>query len=133
MNAGLTPVRGLSLDVRLAVRLLVKHIGLTVVGTVAMAFAIWSGIVAFEFHTQFMHPGLPLQGGARVAGIVMVDTATRGERPPTLHDFAAWRDARCRRPGRGRPLPRTRRRGAGVAVRRGSGRLADRLRRDLGR
>jgi hypothetical protein len=93
MHGGLTPLRGLSLDVRLALRLLVKHIGLTVVGTIAMAFAIWSGIVAFEFYTQIMHPALPLDGGARIVGIVMVDTASRGERSPTLHDFVAWRDA----------------------------------------
>jgi putative ABC transport system permease protein len=93
MNGGLTPLRGLSLDVRLALRLLVKHIGLTVVGTIAMAFAIWSGIVGFEFYTQIMHPALPLAGGDRIVGIVMVDTASAGERPPTLHDFVAWRDA----------------------------------------
>ncbi|MEO6238401.1 MAG: ABC transporter permease [Vicinamibacterales bacterium] len=93
MNGGVAPLRGLSLDVRLALRLLVKHRGLTVVGTVAMAFAIWSGIGAFEFYTQFMHPALPLDGGARIVGIVMVDTASRGEGSPTLHDFVAWRDA----------------------------------------
>jgi putative ABC transport system permease protein len=93
MNGGLAPLRGLSLDVRLALRLLVKHIGLTVVGTVALAFAIWSGIVAFEFYTQIMHPRLPLEGGARIVGIVMVDTASLDERAPTLHDFVAWRDA----------------------------------------
>src|SRR6185503_14782183 len=93
INVGLAPLRGLSLDVRLALRLLVKHIGLTVVGTVAMAFAIWSGIVAFEFYTQIMHPRLPLEGGGRIVGIVMVDTASRDERAPTLHDFVAWRDA----------------------------------------
>lgn len=92
MHGGVTPLRGLSLDVRLALRLLVKHLGLTVVGTVAMAFAICSGIIAFEFYTQFMHPALPLDGGAQIVGIVMVDTATLGERSPTLHDFAAWRD-----------------------------------------
>ena len=40
MNGGGAPLRGLSLDVRLGLRLLVKQIGLTVVGTVAMAFAI---------------------------------------------------------------------------------------------
>ena len=93
MNGGLTPLRGLSLDVRLALRLLVKHVGLTVVGTIALAFAIWSGIVAFEFYTQIMHPRLPLAGGDRIVGIVMVDTASRSERAPTLHDFVAWRDA----------------------------------------
>jgi putative ABC transport system permease protein len=93
MNGGVTPFRGLSLDVRLALRLLVKHLGLTVVGTIALAFAICSGIVAFEFYTQFMHPSLPLDGGGRIVGFVKIDTATAGERLPTLHDFVAWRDA----------------------------------------
>src|SRR6185295_11012730 len=88
-----SPLRGLSLDVRLGLRLLVKHIGLTIVGTIAMAFAIWSGIVAFEFYTQILRPALPLAGGDRIVGIVMVDTASVGERAPTLHDFLAWRDA----------------------------------------
>jgi predicted permease len=92
MSGGVTPFRGLSLDIRLALRLLVKHTGLTLVGTVALGFAIWSGIVAFEFYTQFMRPALPLDGGARIVGIVMADTATRDERSPTLHDFAEWRD-----------------------------------------
>lgn len=93
MNGSLTPLRGLSLDLRLALRLLVKHLGLTVVGTVALAFAICSGIVAFEFYTQFMHPSLPLRDGGRIVGFVKIDTATAGERLPTLHDFTAWRDA----------------------------------------
>jgi putative ABC transport system permease protein len=92
-SGGWAPFRGLSLDVRLALRLLVKHIGLTVVATVAMAFAIWSGIVAFEFYTQIMRPALPLDGGARIVGMVMVDTANPAERSPTLHDFVTWRDA----------------------------------------
>lgn len=91
-TAAVTPWRGLSLDIRLALRLLVKHLGLTVVATVALAFAIASGIVAFEFYTQFMHPSLPLDGGARIVGIVTLDTATVGERSPTVHDFLAWRD-----------------------------------------
>lgn len=92
-DIGVAPMRGLSLDVRLGLRLLVKHIGLTVVSTVALAFAIWSGIIAFEFYTQIMHPRLPLEAGARIVGIVVDDTAGAGERAPTLHDFAAWRDA----------------------------------------
>ena len=77
INVGFAPLRGLSLDVRLGLRLLVKHIGLTVVGTVAMAFAI------LERHRRLrvLHPDhaprLPLEGGARIVGIVMVDTASR--------------------------------------------------------
>jgi len=38
------------------------------VGPVAMAFAICSGIVAFEFYTRIIHPALPLDGGTRIVG-----------------------------------------------------------------
>ena len=87
------PCRGAALDFRLAWRLLVKHFGLTVVGTVAMAFAMWSGIIAFEFYTQVLRPTLPLAGGDRMVGIVMLDTASGSEVAPTLHDFTAWSGA----------------------------------------
>ena len=40
-----------------------------------------------------MHPRLPLDGGDRIVGIVMADTANATERSPTLHDFVSWRDA----------------------------------------
>ena len=78
MNGGLTPLRGLSLDVRLGLRLLVKHIGLTVVGTIAMAFAICSGIVGFEFYTQIMHPALPLAGGGAATPAAMCGPVGHG-------------------------------------------------------
>lgn len=84
---------GVSLDVRLALRLLVKHSVLTVVGTIALAFAIWSGIIAFEFHGQVLHPTLPLDGGERIVGVVLADRSTGRDTPATLHDFDAWRGA----------------------------------------
>jgi ABC-type antimicrobial peptide transport system permease subunit len=87
------PLRGVSLDFRLAIRLLVKHLGLTVVGTVAMAFAIWCGIIAFEFYTQILRPTLPLAGGDRIVGIVMADTSRGSDASPRLHDFKDWSGA----------------------------------------
>jgi putative ABC transport system permease protein len=91
-NRVLPRLRGLSLDVRIALRLLVKHIGLTVVGTVAMAFAICVGMLAFEFFTQVVRPTLPLEDGDRIVGIVMHDAAAGSDTTPSLHDFSAWRD-----------------------------------------
>ncbi len=88
----LAPLRGLSLDVRIALRLLVKHIGLTVVGTVAMAFAICVGMLAFEFFIQVVRPTLPLEDGERIVGIVMQDATAGSDTTPSLHDFSAWRD-----------------------------------------
>lgn len=80
------------LDVRIALRLLVKHIGLTVVGTVAMAFAIRVGMLVFEFFTRVVRPTLPLEDGDRIVGIVMHDAAAGSDTTPSLHDFSAWRD-----------------------------------------
>ncbi|MEX2271229.1 MAG: ABC transporter permease [Vicinamibacterales bacterium] len=86
-------LQGVSLDVRLALRLLVKHMGLTLVGVVAMAFAIWCGLLGFELYVQLMRPTMPLEGGDRIVGVVMTNAADAGEDTPTLHDFTAWRTA----------------------------------------
>ena len=91
-NTVFADARGLSLDFRVAVRLLRKHIGLTVVSTAAMAFAIWTAMVAFEFFTQIVRPTLPLESGDRIVGIVMSDTAKGSQATPTLHDFIGWKD-----------------------------------------
>ncbi|HEX6322542.1 MAG TPA: ABC transporter permease [Vicinamibacterales bacterium] len=86
-------LQGAALDVRLALRLLVKHIGLTLVGVVAMAFAIWCGLIGFELYAQLLRPTIPLAGGDRIVGIVMTNAAEAREDTPTLHDFTAWRSA----------------------------------------
>jgi hypothetical protein len=39
---------GISLDLKLGARMLVKYPGLTVIGGLAMAFGIWFGAVAFQ-------------------------------------------------------------------------------------
>lgn len=57
------------LDFKLGARMLVKYPGLTPVGGLAIAFAIWVGAGAFEFVTQVLHPTLPLDGGDRIVGI----------------------------------------------------------------
>lgn len=54
------------LDVRLALRLLVKHRGLSLAGGFAMAVAIALGAIAFEILTEFLDPSLPFAGGDRV-------------------------------------------------------------------
>ena len=45
-----------TLDVKLGGRMLVKHPGLTVIGTIAVAFAIAVGTAAFEIITQVLFP-----------------------------------------------------------------------------
>src|ERR687893_1151433 len=49
-----------SLDLKLGGRMLVKYPGLTVVGGLAMAFAIWAGAVVFQVMMLAFNPTLPL-------------------------------------------------------------------------
>ena len=88
---GLAWVTGLSLDFRLGVRMLVKYPGLTLVGGLAMAFAIWVGAATFELVTQVLRPTLPLHEGSRVVGIRLWNAAASRPERKVLHDFAAWR------------------------------------------
>src|SRR4051812_21300759 len=82
---------GISLDFRLGGRMLVKHPGLTIVGGVAMAFAIWVGSIIFEMVMPLVHPTLPLPGGDRIVQLRNWDAAAGDVDPRALHDFVAWR------------------------------------------
>lgn len=80
------------LDVKLGFRMLVKYPGLTLVGGLAMAFAIWAGAGTFEFVMQVVDPTLPLDEGDRIVGIQHRDAASAGVQAPTRQDFATWRE-----------------------------------------
>lgn len=82
---------GLSLDLKLGFRMLVKHPGLTLVGGLAMAFAICIGAGTFQFINQFLDPSLPLPAGERVVGIRYWDAARNEEALPLPDDLLAWR------------------------------------------
>ena len=86
-------IGGAVLDTKLGLRMLVKYPGLTIVGGLAMAFAVWVGATAFELVTQVMHPVLPLPGGDRVVQIRNWDMAEGRAEPRALRDFAVWREA----------------------------------------
>ena len=62
------PVRawrgGFGLDLKLGGRMFVKYPGLTIVGDLAMAFAICVGTVIFEVMAVFVHPTAPARGRA---------------------------------------------------------------------
>ena len=83
---------GLSLDFKLGARILLKYPGLTAIGGLAMAFAVWVGVVVFEMVRVTVFPTLPLPGGDRVVQLPVVDVAEKSEEPRVLHDFLAWRD-----------------------------------------
>ncbi|MBA2571979.1 MAG: ABC transporter permease [Gemmatimonadetes bacterium] len=89
---GLAWLGGLSLDLKLGFRMLVKYPGLTLVGGLAMAFAIWAGAVSFVLVGQFINPTLPLPGGDRVVQIGNWDVSANDQEPRALSDFLVWRE-----------------------------------------
>ncbi len=90
---GLGWLRGLPLDLKLGGRMLVKYPGLTIVGGLAMAFAIWVGVVVFEMVMLFVSPTLPLPEGDRIVHLRNYDVQASDPEPRALHDFVVWRQA----------------------------------------
>ncbi|MBA3640288.1 MAG: ABC transporter permease [Acidobacteria bacterium] len=84
---------GLSLDLKLGGRMLVKYPGLTIVGGLAMAFAICVGTVVFEVLTLFVAPSLPLPAGDRIVQVRNWDISANGPEPRALYDFTIWRSS----------------------------------------
>lgn len=80
------------LDFKLGVRMLVRYPGLTVVGGLAIAFAIWVGAGTFELMTQVVSPTLPLPEGDRIVGVRLHDVESGRMEGRLLHDFGTWRD-----------------------------------------
>ena len=90
---GLPGLEALVFDLKIGGRMLVKYPGLTIVGGLAMAFAIWVGIVIFQVVGLFVHPTLPLPEGARLVEIRSMDVAANVEEEKILHDFLEWRQS----------------------------------------
>lgn len=84
---------GWSLDAKVGLRMLVKYPGLTVLGGLAMAFAIWIGVVTFQLVNAVLYPSLPLPDGDRVVELRNWDAEASAVEARALHDFVAWRDA----------------------------------------
>lgn len=81
--------RGLAgwwLDFKLGLRLLIKYPGLTLVGGLAIAFAIAVGACVFELVSQLLRPTLPLEDGERIVGIRNWDAAAASVEAQALHD-----------------------------------------------
>src|SRR5688500_9779980 len=85
---------GLSLDLKLGFRMLVKYPGLTIVGGLAMAFGIWFGAVTFQMFGVLMSTKLPLPDGDRIVRIQNWDLKTRQDEDRVLYDYQLWRSAR---------------------------------------
>lgn len=82
--------RGLSLDMKLGGRMLAKYPGITLVGGIAMAFAIWFGTVTFEMLGLFAYPKLPLPGGDKIVQVFNWDVQKSVSDKRAAFDFLTW-------------------------------------------
>jgi putative ABC transport system permease protein len=85
---------GLSLDLKLGLRMLVKYPGLTVIGGLAMAFGIWFGAVTFQMFGVISSTKLPLPDGDRIVKVHIEDLKTSTPEDRVLYDYQLWRTAR---------------------------------------
>ncbi len=85
---------GLSLDLKLGMRMLVKYPGLTIIGGLAMAFGIWFGAVTFQMFGVISSTKLPLPDGDRIVKIHTEDLKASQPENRVLYDYQLWRTAR---------------------------------------
>jgi predicted permease len=91
---GLAWLGTLSLDTRLALRMLRKNPGLTVVAVVGLSVAVAIASVSFSGIYRVIDARLPMDEGDRVISIRNLDRRLfQDARPTHLHYFGLWRDA----------------------------------------
>jgi hypothetical protein len=79
------------LDVKLAVRMLIRYPGLTIVSVLGMSVAIAIAAAAFSIVDGLLDPTLPLHEGDRVVSIQYWDVAKNNAERRILDDFVTWR------------------------------------------
>jgi putative ABC transport system permease protein len=82
---------GWTMELRLGVRMLVRYPGLTVVGGLAMAFAILVGAGVFEVVKRATDPVLPLPDGEDIVGLTYWDRQENVRKASSSYDFLKWR------------------------------------------
>ena len=83
---------GWAMELRLGARMLVRYPGLTVVGGLAMAFAVAAGAGAFEIVKRAIDPVLPLPAGEGIVGLAYWDRVENVRKPASSYDFLTWRE-----------------------------------------
>ncbi|MGH9159195.1 MAG: ABC transporter permease [Vicinamibacteraceae bacterium] len=79
-------------DVKLGIRVLMKHPALTIVGGVGMAVAVAINVGVFTFMVAYVYPTLPLEEGDRIVALENRDIAQNEDERRSLHDFFVWRE-----------------------------------------
>lgn len=92
-DRGLAWLGGMSLDLRLGLRMLVKYPGLALVAVIGMAAAVAIGAVSFGIIYTIADATLPLDAGDRVVAIQNLKAGSDDEgRATQLHDLVTWRE-----------------------------------------
>jgi predicted permease len=78
------------LDLRLGGRMLVKHPALTVIATIAVAFAIAVGTVGFEIARQALWPTIPLPDGNAIVALRNWNVAESESVRASRRDYELW-------------------------------------------
>jgi putative ABC transport system permease protein len=90
---GFTAARGLSVDLKLGLRMLARSPGLTLVALFALTLAIGAGAGYLEFTRDMFHGRLPFPGGDRVVGIQNWDQQTGDLESRLTLEFARWHES----------------------------------------
>ncbi len=80
------------IDLKLALRMLVRYPGLTIVGVVGMAVGMAISAGAFTIVYGLLDPSLALDEGDRIVSLVNMDAATNNRESRMMRDFAVWRE-----------------------------------------
>lgn len=92
-DRGLTWLTGMSLDLKLGVRMFVKYPGLTLIGVLGMAVAVAIGAVSFGIIYTIVDATVPLDEGDRIVAIQNLNAGSDNEgRRTHLHDLVTWRE-----------------------------------------
>src|SRR5215208_1784039 len=79
------------LDLKLGGRMLAKHPALTVIATIAVAYAIAVGTVGFEIARQALWPTIPLPDGNAIVALRNWNVADNESVPAARRDYDLWR------------------------------------------
>jgi predicted permease len=79
------------LDIKLALRMLIRYPGLSLVSVLGMSVAIAISVGAFTLVNGLLDPTLPLPEGDRIVSLQNWDVVNSAPQRRSLHDFVAWR------------------------------------------
>ena len=86
-----TWARGVSVDIKLGMRMLAKYPGLTAVALFALSLAIGAGAAYLEFVNDLLHGKLPFPHADRIVGIINWDQQAGVPENRSTFDFVAWK------------------------------------------